>query len=105
MVLNCVTLWTTVYLDAAVRQLKAQGYPVRDEDMARLSPPDRIGVIDDRRLGRGRRRLILPDGQQRFVHGDATDKELNLRRPGTRHPPVRVVHQGRTPAQGRQQGP
>jgi hypothetical protein len=31
-------LWNTVYLDAAVRQLKAQGYPVRDEDMARLSP-------------------------------------------------------------------
>ena len=38
LVLNCVTLWTTVYLDAAVRQLKAQGYPVLDEDMARLSP-------------------------------------------------------------------
>ncbi len=38
LVLNCVTLWTTVYLDAAVRQLKAQGYLVRDEDMARLSP-------------------------------------------------------------------
>jgi hypothetical protein len=31
-------LWTTVYLDAAVRQLRDQGYPVRDEDMARLSP-------------------------------------------------------------------
>jgi hypothetical protein len=31
-------LWNTVYLDAAVRPLKAQGYPVRDEDMARLSP-------------------------------------------------------------------
>jgi len=38
LVLNCVVLWTTVYLDAAVRQLKAQGYPVREEDMARLSP-------------------------------------------------------------------
>jgi hypothetical protein len=38
LVLNCVVLWTTVYLDAAARQLKAQGYPVRDEDMARLSP-------------------------------------------------------------------
>ncbi|GAA5065178.1 TnpA family transposase [Thermocatellispora tengchongensis] len=38
LVLNCVTLWTTVYLDAAVRRLKAQGYPVREEDMARLSP-------------------------------------------------------------------
>ncbi len=38
LVLNCATLWTTVYLDAAVRQLKAHGYPVREEDMARLSP-------------------------------------------------------------------
>ena len=38
LVLNCVTLWTTVYLDAAVRKLKAQGYPVREENMARLSP-------------------------------------------------------------------
>ncbi len=38
LVLDCVVLWTTVYLDAAVRQLKAQGYPVLDEDMARLSP-------------------------------------------------------------------
>ncbi len=38
LVLNCVTLWTTVYLDAAVRQLRDQGYPIRDEDMARLSP-------------------------------------------------------------------
>ncbi len=38
LVLNCVVLWTTVHLDAAIRQLKAQGYPVRHEDMARLSP-------------------------------------------------------------------
>ena len=38
LVLNCVVLWTTVYLDAAVRQLRAQGYPVLEEDLARLSP-------------------------------------------------------------------
>ncbi len=38
LVLNCAVLWTTVYLAAAVRQLKAQGYPVRDEDMARPAP-------------------------------------------------------------------
>ena len=38
LVLSCVVLWTTVYLDAAVRKLKAQGYPVREEDLARLSP-------------------------------------------------------------------
>ncbi|ROO86434.1 TnpA family transposase [Actinocorallia herbida] len=38
LVLNCVTLWNTCYLDAALHQLEAQGYPVRDEDVARLSP-------------------------------------------------------------------
>jgi TnpA family transposase len=38
LVLNCVVLWTTVYLDAAVRQLKDQGYLVQEEDLARLSP-------------------------------------------------------------------
>jgi len=36
--LNCVVLWNTVYIDAALNQLRAQGYPVRDEDVARLSP-------------------------------------------------------------------
>lgn len=37
-VLNCVVLWNTVYIDAALTQLRAQGDPVRDEDVARLSP-------------------------------------------------------------------
>jgi len=49
LVLNCVVLWTTVYLDAAIRQLRAQGYPVLDEDMARLSPfvSRHLGVYPD----------------------------------------------------------
>ena len=38
LVLNCVVLWTTVYLNAAIIQLTAQGYPVCEEDAARLSP-------------------------------------------------------------------
>lgn len=33
-----VVLWNSVYLDAIVKQLRRQGYPVRDEDVARLSP-------------------------------------------------------------------
>lgn len=37
LVLNMVVLWNTVYLDAAVAKLRAQGHPVRDEDVARLS--------------------------------------------------------------------
>ncbi|WP_182900989.1 Tn3 family transposase [Microbispora sp. H10830] len=56
LVLNCVVLWTTVYLDAAVRQLKAQGCPVRDEDMARLSP------FVNRHLGvHGAYSFVLPE--------------------------------------------
>ena len=38
LVLNCITLWNTVYLDAALAKLRADGYPVRDEDVVRLSP-------------------------------------------------------------------
>ena len=37
-VLNCVVLWNTVYIDAALSRLRAQGYPMRDEDVARHSP-------------------------------------------------------------------
>jgi hypothetical protein len=38
LVLNCITLWNTVYLDVALAKLRAERYPVRDEDVARLSP-------------------------------------------------------------------
>jgi TnpA family transposase len=34
---NYVVLWNTVYLDAAIAKLRAEGYPARDEDVARLS--------------------------------------------------------------------
>lgn len=35
--LNCVVLWNTVYMDAALKQLRAHGYPVADDDIVRLS--------------------------------------------------------------------
>lgn len=38
LVINCVVLWNTFYIDAALGQLRAQGQPVLDEDVARLSP-------------------------------------------------------------------
>ena len=38
LVINCATLWNTVYLDAILAQLRADGYPVLDADVARLSP-------------------------------------------------------------------
>ena len=38
LVLNAVVLWNTVYMNAALEQLRAQGYEVQDDDVARLSP-------------------------------------------------------------------
>ncbi|MDI1245186.1 MAG: Tn3 family transposase [Rhodoferax sp.] len=38
LVLNIIVLWNTIYMDAALAQLRREGYPVRDEDVARLSP-------------------------------------------------------------------
>jgi TnpA family transposase len=38
LVLNCIVLWNTVYMNAALEQLRARGHVIRDEDVARLSP-------------------------------------------------------------------
>jgi TnpA family transposase len=38
LVLNMIVLWNTIYMDAALNQLRAEGYLVNDEDVARLSP-------------------------------------------------------------------
>jgi TnpA family transposase len=38
LVLNAVVLWNTMYTNAALELLRAAGYEVRDEDVARLSP-------------------------------------------------------------------
>jgi len=38
LVLNIIVLWNTIYIDAALAQLRQEGYPVREEDVARLSP-------------------------------------------------------------------
>ncbi|NKY53917.1 Tn3 family transposase [Nocardia vermiculata] len=37
LILNCIVLWNSVYLDRALDELRAQDYPVRDADAARLS--------------------------------------------------------------------
>ena len=33
-----IVLWNTVYMEAALAQLRAEGHLVKDEDVARLSP-------------------------------------------------------------------
>jgi len=38
LVLNMIILWNTIYMEAALNQLRREGYPVRDEDVSRLSP-------------------------------------------------------------------
>jgi hypothetical protein len=35
---NIIILWNTHYIDAALQQLRAEGFLVRPEDIARLSP-------------------------------------------------------------------
>ncbi len=36
--LNAVVLWNSLYLDRAAKQLAADGFPVTDDLLARLSP-------------------------------------------------------------------
>lgn len=38
LVVNAIILWNTIYMDAALDQLRVEGFDVRDEDVARLSP-------------------------------------------------------------------
>ena len=38
LVVNIIVLWNTIYIDTALGQLRREGFPVRDEDVARLSP-------------------------------------------------------------------
>lgn len=38
LVLNMIVLWNTIYIEAVLDQLRAEGYPVKEEDVARLSP-------------------------------------------------------------------
>jgi len=56
LVVNVLVLWNTIYMDAALDQLRAEGFGVRDEDLVRLSPLgfDHINML-------GRYAFVLPD--------------------------------------------
>ena len=60
LVVNIIVLWNTIYIDAAVQQLRTEGFPVKTEDLARLSPLvfDHINLL-------GRYSFSLPDAVQR----------------------------------------
>jgi hypothetical protein len=49
LVLNAVVPWNTRYIDAPVDRLRADGHPVRNEDVTRLSP---LGHAHINMLGR-----------------------------------------------------
>jgi TnpA family transposase len=56
LVTNAIIPWNTIHMDAALRQLRAGGFDVHDEDVARLSPlaPQHVNVL-------GRYAFILPE--------------------------------------------
>jgi TnpA family transposase len=56
LVLNCVVLWNTVYLNRTLTALREGGYPVLDTDVARLSPLIRAHISID-----GHYSFHLPD--------------------------------------------
>jgi TnpA family transposase len=60
LVVNAIILWNTIYMDAALDQLRAEGFDVRDDDVARLSP---LGFEHINMLGRYA--FTLPDGVAR----------------------------------------
>ena len=38
LVLNILVLWNTIYIEAALEELRRNGYPLHDEDVIRISP-------------------------------------------------------------------
>lgn len=67
LVVNIIVLWNTMYMTAAIDQLKLQGFLVKEEDVARLSPltHEHINML-------GRYSFTIPDevanGKLRPLH-------------------------------------
>jgi TnpA family transposase len=73
LVLNVIVLWNTIYMDAALSQLRAEGYSVRDEDVVRLSP-----LIHEHINMLGRYSFVVPEsvvrGELRPLRTPADDE-------------------------------
>jgi TnpA family transposase len=73
LVVNVIVLWNTLDIEAALTPLRRQGYPVRDEDVARLSPLLHHHI---NMLGRGS--CAVPEavirGERRPLHNPADDE-------------------------------
>ncbi len=73
LVLNALVLFNTRYMDAAVTQLRADGFDVRDQDVVRFSPFVRHHV---NMLGRYSFQLPeLPGGLRPLRDPDTADQE------------------------------
>ena len=71
LVVNMIVLWNTLYMQAAIDQLRAEGYPVLDDDIARLNPHvhDHINML-------GRYSLSIPES---VAHGQLRPPQKPVR--------------------------
>ncbi len=60
LVVNVIVLWNTIYIEAALAQLRKEGFPVNEEDVARLSP-----LIHDHINMLGRYSFAVPESVAR----------------------------------------
>ena len=65
-------LWNTIYVEAVLEQFRKEGYPVNEEDKARLSP-----LIHEHINTQGRHSFVMPEavvkGELRPLRNPADD--------------------------------
>ena len=72
LVVNMIVLWNTIYVEAVLEQFRKEGYPVNEEDKARLSP-----LIHEHM--QGRHSFVMPEavakGELRPLRNPADDPD------------------------------
>jgi TnpA family transposase len=74
LVLNIIVLWNTIYIEAALSELRKSGFLVLDEDVARLSP---LGYSHINMLGRYSFAMTeaVKNGALRALHNPANEEK------------------------------
>jgi Tn3 transposase DDE domain-containing protein len=74
LVVNMIVLWNTIYVEAVLEQFRKEGYPVNEEDKARLSP-----LIHEHINTQGRHSFVMPEavakGELRPLRNPADDPD------------------------------
>jgi TnpA family transposase len=74
LVVNMIVLWNTIYMEAVLQQLRKEGYPMNEEDKARLSP-----LIHEHINTQGRHSFMVPEavvkGELRPLRNPADDPD------------------------------